>query len=105
MFVRVNPLFLRRVTPLVAISVSAAITASFETYINERLDWLDIVLGEIQLEGDEDVREVAPKIMDVLSQRLQGAYMTVSEARPNDPVLRRLVGLNRRTGEIRKAAT
>lgn len=53
---------------------------------------------------NEDIREVAPKIMDVLSQRLQGAYMNLSEADPGDPALKRISALNRQIVEIKRLA-
>ncbi|KAK5122762.1 hypothetical protein LTR85_003677 [Meristemomyces frigidus] len=101
LFVRVNPQYLLQVTPLVALSVSAAITASFQSNVDARLEWLSAVLSQINMQ-DPDIMDVAPKIMDVLSQRLQGAYMTISEARPNDGNLRRISALNRQVMEVRR---
>ena len=42
--------------------------------------------------------------MDVLSQRLQGAYMTISEGGPeeNAAALRRISGLHRQVVEVRR---
>lgn len=98
---RVNPQYLEQVTPLVALSVSAAVTASFESNVDARLHWLSEVLSQINI-NDPDIQDVAPKIMDVLSQRLQGAYMTISEASPNDANLRRISALNRQVNEVRR---
>lgn len=86
-----------------ALSVSAAITASFENHIDQRLHWLDAVLSNIDL-NDPDIKDVAGKIMDVLAQRLQGAYMVVSEATPMAPSLRKISELFRRVGEVRRVA-
>ncbi|KAK5172583.1 uncharacterized protein LTR77_002703 [Saxophila tyrrhenica] len=103
-FVRVNPLYLEKVTPLVALSVSAAITASFGSYVDQRLEWLQTVLNNIDM-NDEEIRDVAGRIMDVLSQRLQGAYMQVSEESPNEgDRLRRISALFRQVAEVRKLA-
>ncbi|KAI7247992.1 hypothetical protein KC335_g18612 [Hortaea werneckii] len=101
LFVRVNPAYLRQVSPLVALSVSAAITASFQTNVDARLEWLAEVLSQMNI-SDPDIRDVAPKIMDVISQRLQGAYMEMSESNPSDPRLRRLSALNRQVNEVRR---
>ncbi|KAI7360411.1 hypothetical protein KC354_g8893 [Hortaea werneckii] len=101
LFVRVNPVYLRQVSPLVALSVSAAITASFQTNVDARLEWLAEVLSQMNI-SDPDIRDVAPKIMDVISQRLQGAYMEMSESNPSDPRLRRLSALNRQVNEVRR---
>lgn len=98
-----NPLYLEKVRPLITLSVSAAITASLETHVQQRLDWLDTILHTMDLK-DDDIREVAPKIMDVLSQRLQGAYMSLSEADPSDPALKRISSLNRQVMEIKRLA-
>ena len=102
-FLRVNPQYLTKVRPLVTLSVSAAITASLESHVQQRLEWLSTILDTIDLQ-DEDIREVAPKIMEVLSQRLQGAYMNLSEADPGEPALKRISALNRKVGEIRRLA-
>ncbi|KAI5367983.1 Putative enhancer of mRNA-decapping protein [Septoria linicola] len=103
LFVRVNPTYLTSLSPLVALTVSAAITSSFDTFISERLDWLTRVLQQIDIRN-EDILDVAPKIMDVLTQRLQGAYMAISEAKPSDPALRTISNLSRQVQEIRRVA-
>ena len=103
LFVRVNPTYLSQLSPLVALTVSAAITSSFDSFVSERLDWLTRVLQQIDVRN-EDIMDVAPKIMDVLTQRLQGAYMAISEARPSDPALRTISNLSRQVHEIRRVA-
>lgn len=103
LFVRVNPSYLQHVSPLVALTVSAAITSSFETNAEQRLEWLSHVLNQIDVR-DDDIRDVAPKIMDVLSQRLQGTYMQISETKPSDPALRTISQLHRQVDEIRRLA-
>ncbi|SMY21618.1 unnamed protein product [Zymoseptoria tritici ST99CH_1A5] len=101
LFVRVNPSYLTTVSPLVALTVSAAVTSSFDTYVEQRLEWLDLVLKHIDVR-DNDIRDVAPKIMDVIAQRLQGVYMQISETTPNDPTLRTVMSLNKNVQEIRR---
>jgi hypothetical protein len=101
LFVRVNPVYLQRLSPLVSLSVSAALTASFDQNVPERLDWLATVLSTIDLR-DAEIREVAPKIMDVLQQRMQGAYMMLAETNPQDPALRKVSGLARQINEIKQ---
>ena len=102
-FLRVNPRYLEKVRPLVTLSVSAAITASLENHVHQRLEWLGTILDTINLK-DDDIKEVAPKIMDVLSQRLQAAYMNISEANPSEPALKRISALNRQVVEIKRLA-
>ncbi|KAK3671670.1 hypothetical protein LTR78_008403 [Recurvomyces mirabilis] len=102
LFVRVNPQYLQRVSPLVALSVSAALTATLDTNTKERLEWLKVVLSQMNIK-DAEISDVVPHIMDVLSQRLQGAYMVLSEEQPNSPALKSMAQLNRQVGEIKRA--
>lgn len=95
---------MEQVTPLVALSVSAAITASFQSYTEQRLEWLAAVLHNIDT-NDEEIRDVAGKIMDVLAQRLQGVYMQVSEEKPGDKgLLERISGLYKKVKEVKMVA-
>jgi len=50
---------------------------------------------------DPDIREVAPKIMDILIQRLENLYMSIAENTPHDPILRKIPPLSRRARELR----
>ena len=100
---RVNPTYLSRLSPLVALTVSAAITSSFESYVTERLDWLSRVLQGIDIR-DGDILDVAPKIMEVLHQRLTGAYMAISERDQHDSALRTISNLSKQVQEIRRVA-
>ncbi|KAL1636920.1 hypothetical protein SLS56_001017 [Neofusicoccum ribis] len=104
LFVRCNPAYIQSLTPLVALSVSAAVSSSLDSNIPERLMWLDAVFGTIE-PRDPDIREVAPKIMDVLSSRLQAAYMQIAESNPGDPVLRKISMLSRRARELKDLST
>ena len=87
--------------PLVALSVSAALTATLDTNTKERLEWLKVVLSQMNVR-DAEILDVVPHIMDVLSQRLQGAYMVLSEEQPNSPALKSMAQLNRQVGEIKR---
>ena len=89
--------------PLLAISLSAAVTASLETHVAQRLEWLSLILSSIQLDN-EDIADVAPKIMDVISQRLQGAYMNMAEANARDPLLKQVSNLTKQANEVRRLA-
>ena len=44
LFVRCDPIYLRQTSPLVILSVGAAVTSSLHTNIMERLVWLESVL-------------------------------------------------------------
>ena len=61
------------------------------------------MLDNINME-DEEIRDVAGKIMDVLGQRLQGAYMQIAEEDAGDARLRKIGNVYRRVGEVRKVA-
>lgn len=102
LFVRINPAYLDGVSPLVALTVSAAVTSSFDTYVEQRLEWLGRIIAHINVH-DADIMDVAPKILDVLAQRMQGVYMHVSESNPADEgTLRSVAALNRQIKEIRR---
>ncbi|KAF2765322.1 hypothetical protein EJ03DRAFT_300418 [Teratosphaeria nubilosa] len=103
LFVRVNPQYLSSVSPLVRLSVSAALTSSFDTKVDERLAWLETVLHQLDMR-DPDIADVAPRIMDVLVQRLQGAYMQVSESRAprKDAVMGKISAVYRQVHEIKR---
>ena len=46
-FVRCSPAYLQQLSPLIALSVGAAVTSSLETHVVERLDWLETVFATI----------------------------------------------------------
>ncbi|KAK4999285.1 hypothetical protein LTR66_001649 [Elasticomyces elasticus] len=100
LFVRCNPQYLLKLSPLVTLSVAAAVTASFDDHVDERLDWLAIILSTMDLK-DQDIYDVAPKVMDVLSQRLSGVYMTIGEQSPGSPTLRKIVALSKQVSDIK----
>ncbi|KAL2863542.1 uncharacterized protein BJX67DRAFT_374453 [Aspergillus lucknowensis] len=100
LFVRLNPSYLNGLSPIVALSVGVAVTSSLQTNVKERLSWLEVVLQTVN-PRDPDIREVTPKIMDILIQRLDGLYMAVAKEAPHDPILRRIPPLSRRARELR----
>ncbi|KKA20490.1 hypothetical protein T310_5478 [Rasamsonia emersonii CBS 393.64] len=100
LFVRLNPAYLTGLSPIVALSVGVAVTTSLQTNVAERLSWLEVVLQTVDLR-DPDIREVAPRIMDILIQRLESLYMSIAENNPHDPVVRRIPPLSRRARELR----
>ncbi|KAJ9220714.1 hypothetical protein DTO027B5_2241 [Paecilomyces variotii] len=102
LFVRLNPAYLTGLSPIVSLSVGVAVTSSLETNLPERLSWLEVVLQTVNLH-DPDIREVAPKIMDILIQRLESLYMAIAENDPHNPILRKIPPLSRRARELRGA--
>lgn len=49
---------------------------------------------------EPELQEVGPRIMDLLSRRLQGAFMTVAERDPTNPELRRISALARQASAL-----
>ncbi|KAL3477953.1 hypothetical protein BJX99DRAFT_225155 [Aspergillus californicus] len=95
LFVRLNPSYLNGLPPIVALSVGVAVTSSLQTNVMQRLTWLEVALQTVNL-VDPDILEVAPRIMDILIQRLDGLYMSVAKDSPHDPILRRIAPIVRR---------
>lgn len=99
-----QPTYVQQLSPLVGLSVAAAVTATLETHVAERLLWVDTVFSAINLK-DQEIIELAPKIMAVLAQRLQEAYMNLSESNGKDPaipaLLRKISKLYRRANEMK----
>ena len=50
---------------------------------------------------EPEIREIAGRILEVLSQRLEGEYMRIAEEEPQNPALRKIPGLARRSRELR----
>lgn len=117
LFARFNPNYLRQASALVILSVGAAVTASLDTNIMERLAWLDTVLKSIHpdvmstlasitktaliFQQDEEIREVGGRILEVFMQRLQAEYMRLAEAKPKHPALVKISGLAKQTRDKR----
>ncbi|PYI04221.1 hypothetical protein BO78DRAFT_347940 [Aspergillus sclerotiicarbonarius CBS 121057] len=100
LFVRMNPSYLTSLSPIVGLSVGVAVTSSLQTHVMERLTWLDVVLQTVN-PMDPDIRELVPKIMDILIARLEALYMYVADKSPHDPITRRIAPLSRRARALR----
>lgn len=103
------------------LSVCAAVTASLDSHVNERLIWLEEALSVIDPmvcplfdamcstqfadnKQDHSINEHATGVMDALTTRLQEAYMQIAETAPADPYLARIHKLVRRTKEVKSMA-
>ncbi|KAI9785510.1 MAG: hypothetical protein M1839_009251 [Geoglossum umbratile] len=102
-FARQGPGFVRSLSPLVMLSVAAAITTSFDSFPMERLQWLENILLVMD-PLHQEVREMVPKIMDVLIQRMEHMYMGLSESNDGDPVLKKLPSLWRKAKQLKQVA-
>ncbi|KAB8338754.1 hypothetical protein FH972_021699 [Carpinus fangiana] len=99
-FVRCNPEYLRGLNQLVSLTVSHAVSSSLATHTKERLDWLEVVLENIDTESS-DVLQYAPKILDVLNERLQDAFMEISSSSRGSPILAKIRALVLRARELK----
>ncbi|MCJ1358588.1 MAG: hypothetical protein MMC33_008588 [Icmadophila ericetorum] len=98
-FVHFSTDLLQQCQTIVKLSVGAAVTVSFEKNMTKRLEWLETVINSFD-PHDPDIRDVTPRIMGVLRQRLETQYMNIAEQNPQDPVLRRIPPLTARVREI-----
>ncbi|KAL8786605.1 MAG: hypothetical protein Q9195_008127 [Heterodermia aff. obscurata] len=96
---RLNPGFIQQLSPLITLSVGAAVTNLLENNVMERLAWLEVVFANID-PRDSEIREVAPRIIPVLGSRLESQYMRTAEANPRDLSLRRIPPLARSAREL-----
>ncbi|KAJ5264038.1 hypothetical protein N7505_007959 [Penicillium chrysogenum] len=98
-FVHISPAYLSRLSAIVMLSVAVAVTTTMQTNIGQRLHWLEVVLQNVN-PRDTDLHEVAPRILDIMSQRLNTLYMSVVERNPHDPILRLISPLARRARDL-----
>ncbi|KAF2002542.1 hypothetical protein P154DRAFT_533098 [Amniculicola lignicola CBS 123094] len=101
-FVRCNPSYLSRVSPLLALSTGAVVTESLDHNLTERLIWLDAVLKNVD-PTDHEILDLVPKIMDVINGRLTAAYIQLNENSPGDSLLRRISALVNKGNELSRA--
>ena len=95
--------FLPHLNPIVNLSVSAAISGSLSLgHLAEKLTYLETVLDNVE-PADPQIKEFAPRMMDVLNERVSDEYMRIAEERPGDPLLSRMSTLVRRVRSFRSA--
>ncbi|EER28820.1 hypothetical protein CPC735_040840 [Coccidioides posadasii C735 delta SOWgp] len=102
LFVNYGSDYLTTLSPLLSLSVSAAVTSSLETNVSERLDWLKQVFRTVNIH-DPDIAQVVPQIMDVLIGRLQNLYMSIAQHSPHDPILPKIPPLTRWARDLKEA--
>lgn len=54
---------------------------------------------------DADIRDIVPKIMDVVKQRLTDTYMSLNERQSGSPLLRRISAQVNRCNEMMRAVS
>ncbi|KAI9788385.1 MAG: hypothetical protein M1833_003012, partial [Piccolia ochrophora] len=102
-FIRFGPAYVQTLSQLVLLSVAASVTASFDTNVNERLDWVEACFSSLNFR-DAEVRDVLPRIIDVLVQRLESLYMRLAQKSLQDPALRKIPGLTTLARELKNNA-
>ncbi|EFR03409.1 hypothetical protein MGYG_06407 [Nannizzia gypsea CBS 118893] len=102
LFVKYNPSYLASLSPVVALSVSAAVSSSMDTHIMERLNWLQQVLRTVNI-SDPTISEIAPRIMEILIQRLEALFVSIAQKTPNDPILHRIPPITQWAAVLRDA--
>ena len=120
-FVRCDPSYLSQVSPLLALSTGAVVSESLERNLPERLMWLDAVLKSVNPNvslstyvhhcdvantslQDAEIRDIIPKIMDVVVQRLTAAYIELNENTPGSQLLRVISQLVSKCNQMTRAA-
>ncbi|PZD34423.1 CDA1, xylanase chitin deacetylase [Pyrenophora tritici-repentis] len=102
-FVRCDPSYLSQVSPLLALSTGAVVSESLERNLPERLLWLDAVLNSVN-PNDAEIRDIIPKIMDVVIQRLTAAYIELNERTPGSQYLRVISQLVGKCNQMTRAS-
>ncbi|KAI4649715.1 hypothetical protein J4E93_004036 [Alternaria ventricosa] len=102
-FVRYDPAYLSQVSPLLALSTGAVVSEHLGRNLTERLVWLNAVFQSVN-PNDQEIRDIIPKIMDVVIQRLTAAYIQLNESTPGSPLLRAISQLVNKCNEMTRAA-
>lgn len=118
-FIRLDPSILDDASPLIVLSVSAAVTENLSTETEERLEWLghciDIMsptvrpfLSALNSSFNSNsqhtiIQETAPHILDVIGSRLTIAYSTWRPTDPQDAIRSRIMQIGRVARELKEA--
>ncbi|TLD26990.1 hypothetical protein PspLS_04599 [Pyricularia sp. CBS 133598] len=89
-----DPDFLRKLPPLVLLSVGATITQNLDgSSLQEKLSWIEMVvyvfhsmLGNLE----PDIRQITPKILTLIKTRIETVFMRISNTQAGDPSLKNL---------------
>lgn len=119
-FVRCDPAYLSQVSPLLALSTGAVVSDALERNLPQRLVWLDAVLRSVNpnvsfastpslsfanlLQQDPEIRDIVPKIIDVVNQRLTAAYIQLNERTPGSSLLRQISALVNKGNAMTRAS-
>ena len=94
--------FLPQLNPIVNLSVSAAVSSMLDQgRLEPKLGYLETVLKVVN-PGDSQINEYAPRMMEVLKERVSDLFMRVAEERPGErQLLSRLRTLVRNVGAFK----
>ncbi|KAI2625424.1 hypothetical protein GGS26DRAFT_201152 [Hypomontagnella submonticulosa] len=127
--VKLNPQFLQEIPTLVSLSVASVVAeqlngAVHREKINERINWIDMVLHILHSSlphivshqspstnnsskqnslQDPQVRDVVPNLMVSYLERFEKLYIQISSRAPADPLLGRLSTMTSMARQVREA--
>ncbi|KAI0508310.1 hypothetical protein F5B22DRAFT_425921 [Xylaria bambusicola] len=90
--VKFDPQIVRDMPALVSLSVASVLAEQLDgPHLRERVTWVELVLnslyGSLPHVTDPAVREVVPKIMATVLERVEKLFMRISSRAPTDPML------------------
>lgn len=91
-FRHIDPAYLRKLSPLVNLSVCATLTTTLATHLNERIQWLSEILAGLDPNHPE-IHEVSEKILNITEMRLRTAYGQLSSSNPGHPIVHHIFNL------------
>ncbi|KAL2158755.1 hypothetical protein VTH06DRAFT_3946 [Thermothelomyces fergusii] len=101
-----NPIFVRDLQPLILLSVGATVSVDLNRNsqkLMKKVNLLEVVIYAFnQTLGtlDDQVREVTPKIMNILKTRIEQLFLEISRIAPHDPALKTLSNMSQVAGRI-----
>ncbi|KAI0116387.1 hypothetical protein GGR51DRAFT_545942 [Nemania sp. FL0031] len=107
--VKFDPQIVRDMPALVSLSVASILVEQFDgPRLRERVNWVELVLNSLYNSlphvTDPAVREVIPKIMSTLLERVENLFIRISSRAPTDPVLQHLTNMNSMAKRIQSFA-
>ncbi|KAK3303936.1 uncharacterized protein B0T15DRAFT_399494 [Chaetomium strumarium] len=101
-----NPMFVQELPPLLLLSVGATVSVDISRSsqkLLKKVNFLEVVIyafNENLGNLDDQVREVTPKIMNLLKTRIEGLFLEISRIAPHDPALKTLSNLSQVANRI-----
>ncbi|KAF2397122.1 hypothetical protein EJ06DRAFT_482381 [Trichodelitschia bisporula] len=101
LFSQFSPTYLGQMDSLVQLSVAAAVTSSLNTYIPQRIAWLEYIISLINPHNPDYADGILYKILEVIQIRVHQAYVQIAENNTHDPILRKVGPLAKRIKELK----